>query len=120
FCPAADAERHTFWLFPAVVRDPARAIDALTRAGFDASQGQSLVALPAPPDRPELEPVRAQETLAHMILLPCYAGMPAAELRRMAGVLIRAESAAAACVHFKHLAAKGAVRTERRMFSPPD
>ena len=92
-CPAAEEEPHNYWLFPALVADSAKALTELAEAGFDATQVQSMRAIEAPPDRPELDPMRIREALKHMILLPCYPGMPEAELRRMADVLIRVERA---------------------------
>lgn len=90
-CPGADVEPHSYWLFPVLVTDPARTIAALAEAGFDATQAQTMRAIETPPDRPELDPVRVKDALAHMILVPCWPGIPEAELRRMADVLIRIE-----------------------------
>ncbi len=94
-CPGADVVPHNYWLFPAIVADPQRTISALEAAGFDATQAQSMQACPAPPDRPDLDPVNVREVLKHMILLPCYPGIPEAELRRMAEVVIEIEKSAA-------------------------
>lgn len=91
-CPGTEVDRHNYWLFPAMVTDPAKAIAALESAGFDATHVQSMSAIDAPPDRPELGPMRAKELLEHMILVPCYPGIPESELRRMAAVLIEVES----------------------------
>ena len=91
FCPGAEVEPHNYWLFPVLMTDPAKALTALAAAGFDATQAQSMRAVEAPADRPELDPVRVKEALAHMILVPCYPGIPESELRRMADVLIRIE-----------------------------
>ena len=90
-CPGAEVEPHNYWLFPVMVTDTAKMLHALAEAGFDATQAQSMRAIDAPPNRPDLEPVRACEVLEHMLLVPCYPGMPEAELRRMAEVLIRVE-----------------------------
>ncbi len=90
-CPGAEVEPHNFWLFPVLVTDTAGALTALADAGFDATQVQSMRPIEAPPDRPELAPVRVTEALEHMILVPCYPGIPEAELRRLAEVLIRVE-----------------------------
>jgi dTDP-4-amino-4,6-dideoxygalactose transaminase len=90
-CPGAEVEPHNYWLFPVLVTDAAKTLTALEAAGFDATQVQSMRPIEAPPDRPELAPVRVTEALEHMILVPCYPGMPEAELRRMAEVLIRVE-----------------------------
>jgi dTDP-4-amino-4,6-dideoxygalactose transaminase len=91
-CPGAETELHNYWLYPVLVSDAARAIAALAAAGFDATQARSMSAVDPPPDRPELTPRRLLEALAHMILVPCYPGIPESELRRMADVLIRTEA----------------------------
>jgi dTDP-4-amino-4,6-dideoxygalactose transaminase len=90
-CPGAEIEPHNYWLFPVLVTDTAKMLTALADASFDATQVQSMRPIEAPTDRPELAPVRVTEALAHMILVPCYPGMPEAELKRMAEVLIRVE-----------------------------
>lgn len=91
-CPGAEIEPHNYWLFPAIVADPKKSIAALEAAGFDATQAQSMRAIEAPGDRPKLDPENTKNALERMILIPCWAGIPEAELRRMAEVLIRVES----------------------------
>jgi perosamine synthetase len=90
-CPGAEVEPHNYWLFPVLMTDTAKAITALAEAGFDATQVQTMRAVETPPDRPELEPLRVKEALEHMVLVPCYPGIPGSELKRMAEVLIRIE-----------------------------
>lgn len=41
----ADNPTHTYWVFPAICPEPAAAVAALRRAGFDASQHSGLVVL---------------------------------------------------------------------------
>jgi dTDP-4-amino-4,6-dideoxygalactose transaminase len=91
-CPGAEVEPHNYWLYPVMMSDTSKAIATLEAAGFDATHVQSMTAIEAPADRPELDPVRTKQALAHMVLVPCYPGMPEAELRRMADVLIKVES----------------------------
>jgi perosamine synthetase len=93
-CPGAEVEPHNYWLYPVLVTDPAKTLTALAEAGFDATQVQTMRPIDAPPDRPELTPTRVADALPHMILVPCYPGIPEAELRRMADVLIRVEGEA--------------------------
>jgi dTDP-4-amino-4,6-dideoxygalactose transaminase len=90
-CPGAEVVPHNYWLFPVLVTDTAKMLTALAEAGFDATQVQSMRPIDAPADRPELTPVRVTEALEHMILVPCYPGIPESELRRMADLLIRVE-----------------------------
>ena len=90
-CPGGDVGTHNYWLFPVMMHDPDRALAVLEAAGFDASRVQSMRAVPAPPDRAELEPVQLTEALPHILLLPCYPDIPEAELTRMADVLIEVE-----------------------------
>jgi dTDP-4-amino-4,6-dideoxygalactose transaminase len=86
-CPTATALPHTHWVFPILVDDPHRAIARLRRAGFDATQGESLSVVPAPSDRPWLDPCTARHALSHAVFLPVYPEMPVRSLRRMAHVL---------------------------------
>ncbi len=93
-CPGAEVEPHNYWLFPVLATDPTKTLTALAEAGFDATQVQTMRPIEAPPDRPELTPLRVADSLPHMILVPCYPGIPEAELRRMADVLIHIEGEA--------------------------
>ena len=53
--------------------DAQRLRTALRRAGFDTSTATtSIAAVPAPPDRPELVPARAESMLARVVFLPVY------------------------------------------------
>jgi perosamine synthetase len=101
FCPGADVTPHNYWLFPVLMKTPAKAIAALEAAGFDATQPSSMKVVEAPADRPELDPMLARKALEQIILVPCYPGIPEAELRRMAEVLIQLERAAARVEAFK-------------------
>ena len=49
--------------------------------------GESATLIPAPPDHPELEASIAARVLADMIIVPCYPGMPDAEIDREARVI---------------------------------
>lgn len=86
-CPGAKNAIHNFWTFPIVVDDPKRVMQALRQAGFDGATLRRSATVPAPGDRPELEPAVAREALAHLLVIPCYAGIPDAELRRQAQVI---------------------------------
>ncbi len=87
--PAQANPVHDYWVFPILVDEPLRVIAALRRAGFDASNLPSSRAVAAPADRPKLEPVVARDALARLVVLPCQAAMPRAELAREARVLER-------------------------------
>lgn len=87
-CPGAAAPEHTFWVFPVRSEQPPRTLSALRQAGFDATQGDSLVVVEPPPGRPDLEPVAARRMLAETVYVPCYPEMPLAALLRLAEVLL--------------------------------
>lgn len=91
--PGDGSSRHDYWVFPILVDEPARVTAALRAEGFDASGLPRSQAIAAPDDRPKLEPVTAKEVLAKLVVLPCYAAMPPAELDRQAAVLADALSA---------------------------
>jgi len=92
-CPGARNARHGFWLFPVLAKDRTALIRALRAEGFDAAPVVSLRAVPAPEDRPDLDPVVAREFLAQVVFVPCYAAMGERALDREAG-LLRRESGA--------------------------
>jgi dTDP-4-amino-4,6-dideoxygalactose transaminase len=85
--PGAAMSDPTYWLFPVLAEDPPGIITAFQRAGFDATQGESLYVVPAPSHRPELDPVQAKEIVSKTVFLPVYAGMPDDALKRMAEVV---------------------------------
>ena len=87
-CPGIKNPLHTFWVFPILAEKPNEMIAALRKEGFDGAILSRSEAVSAPDDRPELEPEVAKTVLAQMIILPCYAGMPADELAREAKTVI--------------------------------
>ena len=89
-CPTVEVHPHSYWVFPVVVDNPHRVIDALCEAGFDATQGESMCVVDPPADRPELAAVAAQATIAKTIYVPIYPEMPADCARQMVRVLLEA------------------------------
>ncbi len=85
--PAQANAHHDYWVFPLLVNEPRRFIDALRAAGFDASDRTRMQHIPAPQDRPELEPVTAARSMQGLIVVPCYDAMPDSELVREADVI---------------------------------
>jgi dTDP-4-amino-4,6-dideoxygalactose transaminase len=92
-CPGTAASPHTHWVFPVVVENPRDLMEHLARAGFDATQGQSLCVVPPPADRPALAARTAEQLLAGVVFLPFYPELPPAESQRMAAVVTAACSA---------------------------
>ncbi len=88
-CPGSGSPVHHFWVFPILANDPDGLIGELRRNGFDAAKLARSQAVDPPQDRPELEPTVARDTLARLVILPCYPGMPDRELRRQAGLVRR-------------------------------
>lgn len=86
-CPGLDSSPHIFWVFPLLADAPQEVLVLLRRHGFDATQGQSLVALDAPPGREEECPHTAQHMTKRLLFLPFYDAMPDRELHRMANIL---------------------------------
>ena len=89
-CPGADAETHSFWVFPARFDDVDGTIASLARAGFDATDGSQLQPVAAPEDRADLDPTHAREALSNTVYLPVYPEMPEREVERMGRVLLDA------------------------------
>jgi perosamine synthetase len=83
--PGAGAERRTHWVFPVLAPDPQAFVAALRSAGFDAAQGTtSIGVVPAPPDRPELEPHQARRLMRDVVFLPAYPEVGGRRRRRLA------------------------------------
>jgi dTDP-4-amino-4,6-dideoxygalactose transaminase len=87
--PGRSMESPTYWVFPIVVENPNEVILALRQAGFDATQGQSMCAVPPPPNRPELTPYVASHLLEKSVYLPIYSAMTESAVRKMADVVCR-------------------------------
>ncbi len=81
-CPGTSLHEHVHWVFPILVDNPEEVIAALRKAGFDATQGQSMATVAPPADRPEITPCRAANVLAAMVYLPIYPEMPSAPSAR--------------------------------------
>lgn len=85
--PAQANTHHDYWVFPLLVNEPRKFIDALRAAGFDAADQTRTQHIPAPQDRPELEPNFAAKSMRGLIVIPCYDAMPDSELARQADVI---------------------------------
>lgn len=87
--PAQANDHHDYWVFPLLVRQPRKFIDALREEGFDAADLPRSQHIAAPADRPELEPETAAGVMRELIVVPCYEAMPDSELIRQAAVIKR-------------------------------
>lgn len=85
--PAQANAHHDYWVFPLLVNEPRKFIDALRAAGFDAADQTRTQHIPAPEGRPELEPDLAAKSMRGLIVIPCYDTMPKSELARQAAVI---------------------------------
>ena len=85
--PAQGNAHHDYWVFPLLVNEPRKFIDALRAAGFDAADQTRTQHIPAPQDRPELEPTLAAKSMRGLVVIPCYDAMPDSELARQAEVI---------------------------------
>lgn len=88
--PATANRIHTYWVFPILVDEPLKMIRRLRDEGFDGANLPRSQAVAAPEDRPELAPDTASGALSRLLILPCYPGMPRAELEREASVVVAA------------------------------
>ena len=87
--PAQDNAHHDYWVFPLLVSEPRKFIEALRKEGFDAADLPRSQHIAAPQDRPELEPRTAAGVMRDLIVVPCYDQMPDSELVRQAAVIKR-------------------------------
>lgn len=86
--PGAASLAHTHWVFPILTDNPPRLLDRLWRAGFDATQGQSLCIVDAPAGRAELAATDARAMLEKTVFLPLYPDLPVRSLLQMADVVL--------------------------------
>jgi dTDP-4-amino-4,6-dideoxygalactose transaminase len=87
--PAQANAHHDYWVFPLLVSEPRKFIEALRREGFDAADLSRSQHIAAPQDRPGLEPKIAAGVMRDLIVVPCYDAMPDRELVRQAAVIKR-------------------------------
>jgi dTDP-4-amino-4,6-dideoxygalactose transaminase len=87
-CPSAALVPHSHWVFAILPDDPQEAIAALSRAGFDATQGQSMRVVDPPADRPHLAATASLDIMQRLVFIPIYPEMTDRALARMADVLI--------------------------------
>lgn len=86
-CPGGAQREHSFWVFPVLCNQPRRLIDSLWAAGFDATQGESMRAVPVPEGHAAPQPDTAHRVLEGIVYLPCYAEMTEKAVQRMAAVV---------------------------------
>jgi perosamine synthetase len=87
--PAQANAHHDYWVFPLLVSEPRKFIEALRREGFDAADLPRSQHIAAPQDRPVLDPRTAAAAMRDLIVVPCYEAMPDRELVRQAAVIKR-------------------------------
>jgi perosamine synthetase len=82
--PGAANAPHNYWVFPVLVNEPEQMIEHLARAGFDATQGQSLCVVPPPANRLKQYANMAEKILANIVFLPFYPELIESESKQMA------------------------------------
>lgn len=85
--PAGRIRPHHYWVFPILAHNPRVVIEALRRAGFDATEGRSLDVVEPPEPSAGMHLAGAREILEHTVFLPFYPGIPARGWERMADVV---------------------------------
>jgi len=75
--PGSNPKDRTFWLYPIVTKDAAKAYDVLNNAGIDAYQGISqLYAVPVPEGSKAPKPDKAYEMFKNLLYLPIHKNVP--------------------------------------------
>lgn len=82
---------HTFWVFPVLARDPIRLIARLRKAGFDATQGESMQIVASPTDRSD-SAATIRRSFPRIVYLPLYPDMPESDIDRMGKTVCEVES----------------------------
>lgn len=84
--PGLSAQRHAWWLVPLLHGDPASAVGALRKAGFDATRGATSLRAIDPDATPD-----AARLIDHAVYLPHPAHMSQAAAERMARAVTEIE-----------------------------
>ncbi len=86
----AEQPQRTHWLFAIECADRAAALRQGRRLGLDVAAGaSSIAAVPRPPERPDLPPLRAERFMGRIVFVPANADMPPAALERIAEITQR-------------------------------
>jgi dTDP-4-amino-4,6-dideoxygalactose transaminase len=85
-CPGDAAAEHSFWVFPVCVRDSASLLTAVRAAGFDASAGSQLRAVPTADGSLQSTPNAARIT-TEAVFLPLYPELTEPAVDRLADIL---------------------------------
>ena len=85
-CPGVAAAEHSFWVFPVCARDSAPILTAVRAAGFDASAGSQLRAVPAADGSLQSTPNAARIT-TETVFLPLYPELTEPAVDRLADTL---------------------------------
>ena len=85
-CPGVAAAEHSFWVFPVCVRDSAPVLATVRAAGFDASAGSQLRAVPAADGSLQSTPNAARIT-TESVFLPLYPELTEPAVDRLADIL---------------------------------
>ena len=84
----SQAFEHTHWVFPVLCDCPEQLMHYLWSKDFDATQGGSSLSVVEPPaNRPELNPVAAQQAFRQLLYLPVYVGISSQDVEQLARVL---------------------------------
>ncbi|MCA9058665.1 MAG: DegT/DnrJ/EryC1/StrS family aminotransferase, partial [Planctomycetaceae bacterium] len=87
FIPTGATERHVWWVFPLCWSNPATLVNALRKAGFDATSSHQLRVIPGPDSCVTAGTDRSRQVLDSVLFLPFYPELTAAAVSRMAGVI---------------------------------
>ena len=85
-CPGVAAAEHSYWVFPVCVRDSAPILTAVRAAGFDASAGSQLRAVPTADGSLQSTPNAARLT-TEAVFLPLYPELTESAVDRLADIL---------------------------------
>jgi dTDP-4-amino-4,6-dideoxygalactose transaminase len=85
-CPGVAAAEHSFWVFPVCVRDSTAILTAVRAAGFDASAGSQLRAVPTADGSLQSTPNAARIT-SQSVFLPQYPELTEPAVDRLADIL---------------------------------
>ena len=88
-CPGTGAGYHHYWVFPVLTDHPRELMNALSEAGFDSTQGDSMRIIEKPEGSPAIEPDISRDLLKRMVYVPMYPELTMNAVEKMAQVLLQ-------------------------------
>jgi len=89
--PGTLSDRHCYWVYPVLAKNPKRLIKSLREKGFDATQGGSMKVIEPPLGHSRVEPVYSHQLHRELVYLPFYPELSDSALEMLPEIVMRSE-----------------------------